>query len=101
MGLRFYHRTPWAEVIIRDGFRDHEGFYMLGDMMLRGVFLSDVPLDANEGARGDELLEVSLPAECDISGYEIIEEGKPYREWCLPAELINRRGTVRLIADEG
>jgi hypothetical protein len=100
MSIRFYHRTNAAEAIIRDGFRDDEGSYMLKGMRLRGVFLSDILLDANDGAEGDQLLEISLQATCDISDYEIIEEGKPYREWCVPAGIINRCGEVRLLAKE-
>ena len=37
---------------------------MLEDLTLRGVFLSDKPLDANECAGGNHLLEVSLPEDC-------------------------------------
>jgi hypothetical protein len=97
--MKFFHRTNAAEAILRDGFRDAEGSYMLIGLMLRGVFLSDIPLDVNEGAKGTQLLEVTLPiAESEISDYELIE-GKPYREWCLPAKLINRSGTVRLITE--
>jgi len=56
-----------------------------------GVWLSNVPLDVNEGARGDTLLQVELPVET-INDYEWIEEGKPYREWLVPARLINQIG---------
>ena len=31
------------------------------------------------------------------SYYELVEDGKPYREWCIPAEIINRHGAVRLL----
>jgi hypothetical protein len=74
----------------------HAGrFYALGRV------LSDRPLDGNEGAGGDQLLEVLLPDDCrDFSYYELVEEGKPYREWCIPAEIINRSGTVRLVTTE-
>jgi hypothetical protein len=96
----FYHRTDAAEAILHDGFRDAEGSYMCVGITLRGVFVSNVPLDCNEGARGDQLLEVSLPASVDISDYELIEEGKGHREWCVPAEIINRYGTVRLLSEE-
>ncbi|HVD81694.1 MAG TPA: hypothetical protein VNB87_14295 [Propionibacteriaceae bacterium] len=26
----------------------------------------------------------------DLDEYEIVEEGKPYRVWCVPAEVLNR-----------
>ena len=52
----------------------------------------------NEGAIGDELLEVILPSEINIADWELIEDGKPYREWCVPAALLNERATARLLA---
>jgi hypothetical protein len=98
--MNFYHRTYHADAILRGGFRDEEGSYGMEDFTIRGVFLSDKPLDGNEGAGGDKLLEVRLPDECcDFSYYELVEEGKPYREWCIPAEIINRYGTVRLVTE--
>lgn len=63
-----YHRTPAASEILARGFRDAEGTYMLG-IVLRGVWLSDVPLDSNEGAKGSELLEVLLPDGLDLSDW--------------------------------
>jgi hypothetical protein len=39
--MLFYHRTHNADAILRDGFRDEYGSYMLDDFTLRGVFLSD------------------------------------------------------------
>ena len=48
---------------------------MLEDFTLRGVFLSDKPLDGNEGAGGNYLLEVTLPDNCcDFSYYELVEK---------------------------
>jgi hypothetical protein len=65
--MRLYHRTTRAaaDAILARGFVDHEGHYGLTDdagqpVVLRGVWLSDVPLDANEGTRGDTLLLVKL-----------------------------------------
>jgi hypothetical protein len=92
-----YHRTTAAnaEQILRDGFRDGVGSY-LTDRNWSGVWLSDVPLDINEGAEGDTLLRVKLQmAEQAIADYELVEEGKPYREWLIPARLINERALTR------
>jgi hypothetical protein len=99
--MTFYHRTHNADAILRDGFRDKEDSYMLEDFTLRGVFLSDKPLDGNEGAGGDQLLAVTLPDYCcDFSYHELVEEGKPYREWCIAAEIVDRHGTVRRVTTE-
>ena len=96
--MRLFHRTRHADAIIRDGFRDGEGNYMT-NIWLKGVWLSDVPLDINEGAAGDQLLQIEVPddvaAEC-----EVVEEGKPYREFLILAEILNRYGPPRLVPPE-
>jgi hypothetical protein len=98
--MRLFHRTDAADAILAGGFRDGEGSYMLVGLTLRGVFLSNVPVDVNEGAKGDELLEVLLPDGTDLSEYELIEEGKPWREWCVPAALLNRMARAAVVPDD-
>lgn len=99
MSRRYFHRTPVGEAILLSGFRDASGSYGLAASTLTGVFLSDVPLDINEGAEGGDLLEVTLPADVALDDFELVEEGKPYREWCVPASLLNDRGSIRLVSD--
>lgn len=100
--MLLYHRTTHdaAQSILREGFRNHADSYMT-DREWRGVWLSDAPLDPNDGAWGDTLLAVdlSLPDEA-IADYEWIEEGKGYREWLVPAELINANSKVTIYATE-
>jgi hypothetical protein len=48
-----------AAVILRCGFRDAAGGYMT-DQKFSGVWLSDRPLDANEGVSGDAVLAVNF-----------------------------------------
>ena len=53
-----------------------------------GVFISDRPLDVNEGAAGSWLLTIELTADAaDLIDreYEWVDEGKSYREWLVPA----------------
>jgi hypothetical protein len=89
----FFHTTDAADAILRDGFRDATRY--IGGIELTGVWLSEYPgLDSNEGAKGDERLQVEFPDEVDLSDFELIEEGKPYREWCVPAALINDGGAT-------
>ncbi len=67
------------------------------------MFISDVPLNCNEGTKGNQLLEITLPEGCcDLTYYELVEEPKEktYREWCIPVEIINRGATVRLLNEE-
>lgn len=95
-----YHTTDAANEIIRHGFRDGTGSYLLANLVLTGVWLGDRPMTINEGAKGDQVLRVELPDDVDLGGYEVIEDGKLYREWCAPAALINAQGTVTLMTDD-
>jgi hypothetical protein len=96
----FYHRTTEASArkILRGGFRDGTGTYGF-TRTLRGVWLSNVPLDCNEGAWGDVLLQVDLPEQV-VANYEWIEEGKPYREWLVPARLINKQAKISVVKED-
>ncbi|HEY6576233.1 MAG TPA: hypothetical protein VI029_15170 [Mycobacterium sp.] len=40
-----------------------------------------------------------LPSEINIADWELIEDGMPYREWCVPAAPLNERATVRLLSE--
>ena len=91
--MKLFHRTPHAEAILRDGFRARRG-----SCDLTGVWFSEVPLDINEGAKGPTVLVVEIPEE-DIVDFEVREQGKPYREWCLPGELANRH-PVSVVDDD-
>lgn len=57
-------------------------------------------MDINDGAKGDKVLRVELPDDVDLGDFEVIEDGKPYREWCVPAALINAHATVTLMTDD-
>jgi hypothetical protein len=99
----FWHYTSRqaAEEIIRNGFRDGTGPYLTSDIY-SGVWLSDVPLDPNDGPRpgGRDCvyLRVTLPYTLeDLADYEWVGDLVPdpdtgelcnpsrYREWlCRP-----------------
>jgi hypothetical protein len=89
--MRLYRRTYSALVptILENGFRDSTGTYST-TREWTGVWFSDSPIDANEGAEGNTVLEVLLNAtEESLADWEWIEEGKSYREWLIPAAVIN------------
>ena len=46
------------------------------------------------------MLEVTFPEAADLFEWEIVEEGKTYREWCMPAAVINRDAIVRLVSED-
>jgi hypothetical protein len=96
MAMKLFHGTSagTARVILSSGFKDGIGNYLTTNEY-PGVWLSNVSLDANEGAEGDTLLEVNLDlADEELRPYEWAKEGKPYREWLIPAALFNFKGRV-------
>jgi len=97
-----YHRTTLhaAEAILKGGFRDATDYYMT-EREWSGVWLSNRPLDANEGAKGNVLLRVTIQVtEEELTYYEWVEEGKMHREWLLPAKMLNSKGIVEVVKDE-
>jgi hypothetical protein len=97
--VKLYHTTDSAETILTDGFRDGSGWYGMATHVVTGVFFADQPVAVNEGAVGDQVIEATLPDDVDPDRFELVEEGKPYREWCIPA-LVNERGSIRMPPDD-
>jgi hypothetical protein len=58
------------------------------EQVWRGVWLSDRPLDSDEGACGDVVLFIEIPEEI-IAEYEWIQD-MGYREFLVPAEIVDR-----------
>jgi hypothetical protein len=92
--MRLYHTTYDADRILAEGFKDVRGTY-LANRVHEGVWFADRPLDENEGADGDVLLVLSVPAK-KVRPYEWVEEGKPYREFLIPAALANQHGPPKV-----
>lgn len=94
---KVFHRTSAAawRAIRREGFRDASGTYMTSSEHT-GVWVSDRPLDENEGAGGDVLLSLEVPDLSALAPYEWVEESKGYREWLVPAAVLNSYGTPRV-----
>ena len=88
-----YHRTTQeaASSILADGFRDGEGTYLTSEIH-RGVWVSDSPLDANEGASGCVLFTLETPSDSGSSHlYEWVQEPSfGYRESLVPADELNK-----------
>jgi hypothetical protein len=96
-----YHRTGHASAILQDGFRDGVGTYGLAPGLVQGVFVSNVPADINEGASGDDLLRMEID-EALVAEYEIVDLGghSSFREWCIPAALLNDHARRLRLVDE-
>ncbi len=86
--MKLFHRTSPAAAakILRNGFADARGDYGTGTQH-SGMWLSDAPLDANDGVLGGALLTVEIDLD-RIADFEWIEEGKGYREWLVPASIV-------------
>jgi hypothetical protein len=83
--------TEETHAILRDGF--------INDLEYKGIsciYLADTPV----AKQGEQLLEISLPVEIDISSFEIFAPGARWREWCVPAGIINQYGKTRQLPDD-
>jgi len=88
--VRVHHRTEHADAILEGGFRD--GTYLLPPPVgeLRGVFVSaDWPVDDNEGAHGEIVLEVDIPDDL-WREHEWVEEDGTWRQAMISAGELNR-----------
>jgi hypothetical protein len=95
--MRIFHRTTHdaaADIRIM-GFYDSTNTYMASHEHT-GVWVSDQPLDINEGADGDTLLTLKIPVDLFVR-YEWVEEGKGYREALVPADELNPHGQPRIV----
>lgn len=84
-----YHCTTTknAATILREGFRDRTGYYMTRSLHT-GVWLSDRPLDDAAPSSDTLVLRLELD-EAKILDFEWIEEGNGYREFLIPAAIVN------------
>lgn len=100
-GLVFYHRTSsdGAAAICGGGFKDRETVF--GGISLNGVWMSNRPLDRNEGTATGPLLRILIRVElADLADLEVVNDDATYREWCVPAAWLNARAVVEVVADE-
>ncbi|MGW0231952.1 hypothetical protein ACWDWO_26900 [Actinopolymorpha singaporensis] len=99
---KLYYMTDVAELILQQGFGQGDGA-RFATPTSRGGYLSDRPVAMDEGAIGDQLLELVLPDALDLTAYELdaAELGSwQGREWCVPAPVLNRYASVRLLDGE-
>lgn len=89
-----YHRTFLADRILRAGFIDTIEERRAG--FARGVWLSDRPLDDQDQIRGDAVLAVEMPYDV-AAEYEWTDGGDRYREFCVPAAIVNRYAPFVLV----
>jgi len=89
-----------AAHIVESGFIDGRGQYLTRHDY-SGVWVADSPVDINEGAGGDTLLEVEVSlSDAKVSEYEVIETAQgsgSLRTFLIPAEILNARSSVRIV----
>jgi len=91
--FRVYHATSSeiGDLIEKGGFRDATGTYLTANEYT-GVWISDSPMDDGDGIPGCSMecyFEITILEEV-IAEYEWVEEFKSYREWLVPADLLNQ-----------
>ena len=125
--MRLFHRTSAdaATLILRDGFKDRAdstgtnlGFY---DQIpeIKAVWFADAPLDGDEGRQllleiPDEVAQkvdktvrtglwgrssLVIRSNAQDGPPEVVEEGKAYQEFIIPAEIANQYGPPTDITD--
>jgi hypothetical protein len=99
--LRVFHRTSAANAnaITESGFRDATASYGIG-RPTTGVWLSTEPIGADEGADGDVLLSMKIPATLFAQFEWVDSMAKSFREAQIPAAHVNRFGPPRRVSLE-
>ena len=105
MSLNLYHRTTIgnARAIVQNGFENQKWRFEHEDASgevkkALGVWLSDRPLEGEDGPPGDAILEVVMDAsEESLELFQL--EGVVWEAqlWIVPAEIVNARSTVRIL----
>jgi hypothetical protein len=96
--MQVYHRTAVAAVILADGFQDSAGTYMTPEVFT-GIWLSDVPLRLQAGAKGHAVVTLDIPGAL-FTAYEWVDDAKSYREALVPAAVLNQYGPPRVLPRE-
>ena len=95
--MKLYHPTKHATGILRNGFGERSGTY-LTETDHSGVWLFDRPVNAHlGGADPDVMLQLEIP-EIVVAPFEW-GVGLPYRQFLMPAGLVNLFGPPR-VSDE-
>jgi hypothetical protein len=100
--MRLYHVTDRdsAQGILERGFEDSEVIHDDAELQI-GVWVADRCLSGEDdvgprlGPVPDVALAVDLPAR-EVEPYERRDGEKPYREFCVPARILNRHDVAMM-----
>ena len=85
--MKLYHWTLNKKAVEKNGFVDGGEYSAHG---IRGVWFADQILGPLDGVgKGSGLLTVEIP-EGIIKPFEWKEKGVGYRDWCIPAKIVNK-----------
>jgi hypothetical protein len=98
--MKVYHvtRTADAAAISTRGFHDRRGRY-LTNVEHAGVWVADRPLIVESGLADFACFEIEIDEE-RLRDFEWLEASKSYREWLMPAELLNQACCRQLTESE-
>jgi len=100
--VNVYHLTKMGNAagIATNGFRNGTGTYLTRSQRA-GVWVSDRPLLIESNIDPDDAVcfEVEIE-EAALAAFEWFEDGKPYREWLVSAEVLNGCRRRRLPEEE-
>ncbi len=105
MSLNLYHRTTIGDArsIVRNGFENQKWRFEHEEESSEvkkalGVWLSDRPLDGEDGPPGDAILEVVMDAsEESLELFQLDGAVWEAKLWIVPAEVVNARSKVRIL----
>jgi hypothetical protein len=96
----FYHVTSSenATAILDGGFKDGTPKKYMTDRLYTGVWITDDPEKSYGGGHAHPVvLEIKLRLDAKtLANYEWVDEGGAYREWCIPAAILNKHSTIAL-----
>ena len=85
--MKLYHWTLNKKAVEKNGFVDGGEYSAHG---IRGVWFADQILGSLDGVdKGSNLLTVEIPEDI-IKPFEWKDKGAGYREWCIPAKIVNK-----------
>ena len=97
--MLFYHATSAAsaDALLKEGFKNNQIANAVADIIPEGVYFSDYPLNTNSDTKGNTTLIIEMPEGEITENYEIVcENWSAYREFVIPADVVNSYGLPRL-----
>lgn len=100
--MKVYHVTNGeaARAILAGGFQDQTGKHLTANEYT-GVFVANHPLYLSGpfDPFSDPCLEIAIDEKL-LAAYEWVEEFKRFREWLVPAKVLNEHGVVHVVPVE-